>query len=533
MDKGTHTNLYKSFIMLSWKIGNKLSITGFVHDYGVYDDPKGSELRKEIYIRLKWTFRFYNQLNLFPEDSLGHAGQYCISVLYNLLDDQEIKFKYISNLFHPKTIDLCVNHDGIGELPGIKNDRNDWNTNGHLNRLINITSRELMLLARVYEEENSDISTSRLPIIHSNEVLTILNKFTDQNLFLSDLIDDYYATYMFHETYAQRDNLIIKNIEYPKDISSWVISGPHFYVANPLAKTPRENCSSKGDYDKINLNNITDNYLPRTIYQPTNKGNSSIVNFKGDKITNYYRYINRKMASPTNERTLISAIIPPNVTHIHGALSLVFSRTKDLLNFSSFSFSIVYDFFVRLMGKQNVQTDILNRLPIIDNPPIQIISRSLRLNCLTDYYSSLWESFFNDNFKNDSWANDDPRLKTWSTLTKFWQKENALRTDFDRRQALLEIDVLAALVVGLKLEELLAIYKTQFPILQNYEREFFFDQRGYVVPVKTVNGELKPNEDHESFNEMVPPFTTVDREADYRQAWAHFERVLSEKGEET
>ena len=29
--------------------------------------------------------------------------------------------------------------------------------------------------------------------------------------------------------------------------------------------------------------------------------------------------------------------------------------------------------------------------------------------------------------------------------------------------------------------------------------------------------------------EMVPPFTPVDREADYREAWAHFEKVLKEE----
>jgi hypothetical protein len=34
---------------------------------------------------------------------------------------------------------------------------------------------------------------------------------------------------------------------------------------------------------------------------------------------------------------------------------------------------------------------------------------------------------------------------------------------------------------------------------------------------------LAPDEGHEKFAEMVPPFTKVDREADYREAWKYFE----------
>ena len=51
------------------------------------------------------------------------------------------------------------------------------------------------------------------------------------------------------------------------------------------------------------------------------------------------------------------------------------------------------------------------------------------------------------------------------------------------------------------------------------------------VPVKTVQGELVVKEEDEKFPEMVPPFTPVDREADYREAWAHFELVLQEERE--
>ncbi|MCB8943980.1 MAG: hypothetical protein H6658_09515 [Ardenticatenaceae bacterium] len=103
----------------------------------------------------------------------------------------------------------------------------------------------------------------------------------------------------------------------------------------------------------------------------------------------------------------------------------------------------------------------------------------------------------------------------------------ALRNEFERRQALVEIDVLAAMALGLTLDELLTIYRVQFPVLQQNEQRLRFDQRGYVVPVKTLHGELGVDEGHPDFPAMVPPFTPVDREADYRQAWAHFAQRLA------
>jgi len=49
------------------------------------------------------------------------------------------------------------------------------------------------------------------------------------------------------------------------------------------------------------------------------------------------------------------------------------------------------------------------------------------------------------------------------------------------------------------------------------------------VPVKTVQGIFGVDENHEKFPEMEPPFTPVDRETDYREAWSHFEWVLREE----
>ena len=71
-------------------------------------------------------------------------------------------------------------------------------------------------------------------------------------------------------------------------------------------------------------------------------------------------------------------------------------------------------------------------------------------------------------------ANDDPGLKQWSRHT-------AIRSDFARRLALVEIDVLVAQALALTIDQLIEMYRTQFHVLDENERGTWYDMKGRIV----------------------------------------------------
>ena len=103
-----------------------------------------------------------------------------------------------------------------------------------------------------------------------------------------------------------------------------------------------------------------------------------------------------------------------------------------------------------------------------------------------------------------------------------------LRRDAERRQALVEIDALAAVMLGITAEELCAIYRTQFGVLRKYERVMEMDANGRQVSADVLKEYAKKGA-RADLGRYELPFTGVDREAEMAIAHAEFTRRRAER----
>lgn len=653
---GVQTNLYKNFIERSWGLLGERGIAGLLHPEGVFDDPNGGELRKAYYPRLRAHYQHHNGLPLFSD--VDAKERFSINIFVG--EPGEVSFFNISNLADPSTVERSEGVvESVQPIPGFKDDKGDWETRGHPERILKITERELGLFARLFEEAETPPLQARLPQVHSRPLLKVLEKFAKAPRRLSDLKGQYMATEMLHEANAQRDGMITRQQEpsfQPANADEWVASGPHFYVGNPFNKTPRTACTANGHYDAIDLETIPNDYLPRAVYRPGDE-NGDLTAFynaipewpkpqkptktdsgwqpgfwpvaddeaaayeallgeplkrygidtsrpgartarqfgffsrwegdvegairwlkhnglernsqaftrsfsdvrleqvalhKGDMewlpkpLTAQPRLVYRRRGQPANERTLIPAVMPPGITHINPVISLTFNDSAMAAIFGGHSFSLLHDFLIRVAGRSDIYANTLLPFPLVEEaywPNIKV--RALRLSCLTNHYAELWHDLFEDGFKQDAFAKTG--AKKWSELSPAWNREVAFRSDLDRRQAELELDVLLALGFGLSVEELVQIYSVQFSALVEYEKVDEYDARGQRLPNtkrKDAGGKevRDARADHDGSSPLTvsweidngnqtvtrtfyPPFRHVDRIEDYRTGY----RVFAER----
>lgn len=597
--RGVQTNLYKCFLPRAWANSSAKGVSGFLHPEGIYDDPKGGEFRKALYLRLRGHFQFQNQRMLFP---IGHRVKYSTNI-YG--PEQDVPgFVSIANMFMPKTIDLCFAHNGEGVVGGIKDeDGGDWDESGHRDRIIEVTERELTLFARLYDEEGTERLAARLPALHARQLLNVLDRFAAQPRRLGALKGDYYSTVMFDETNSQHDGTIRRETRYPQHAGEWVLSGPHFFVGSPLYKTPRTVCTEKGHYDCIDLLTLPDDYLPRSNYVPAcspdeYRARTPRVSWlepgevEPKRVTEYYRVNASRALSTAGERTLQGSIMPKQAAHIDGVFSVALKDQELIPVLTALWASVPMDFFVKSTGKGDLRLDLAKRLAIpeacVSNT--KLIARITSLCSLTTHYTDLWQFCWREDFRNQHWSipphSDHPGARVlpqdfFARLTPEWQRDCALRADYARRQALLEIDVLVAQALGMTLDELLTIYRVQFPVMRQYEADTWYDQNGRIVftpskglvgvglprkarksdldqgtfyslespersehdialgwediqhlPAgskvrKTFNDDTLPGGPYETTIEYAAPFFKPDREEDYRRAWAFFEQEQS------
>lgn len=463
---------------------------------------------------MKYHFRFNNELKLFSE--VGNAKKYEVIVLEKYKDD--ISFISICNLFHTNTIEACFqNNDEI--IYSIRDKNDNWELNGNRKRLLEFNKNTLLNLQKILEPDNSNSETINLPLIHNVYLLETIIKTGSKKDKVKN-IEGIYSTQMINETNGQKDGTM-KKVGTFVDLNQFIFSGPHYYVATPFNKTPNENCSSHRDYSDIELDKIDVNFIPRTVFK--------LIKENLDYLPKDYYHIHRRRALNTNERTLIGCIAPPNIPHTNNSLSIHFKNRIELLSFSLYSSSIIYDFLIRISGNSDMWFSTIENLPYFKRPNKYIINRGLRLNVLSELYSELWNDFLDIIPKDDIFSKEICNNLSLKLIEK-WNFDIPLRIALERRQALLEIDVLVAMELGLDLDELISIYSIQFPVLSSIENKLLFDKHGREVSSivrKEYLSDTENNKVKSNYDGFIPPFIKVDRVEDYKVAWSFFKDIYN------
>ena len=559
-------NLFRCFLPNAWDYTRKHDgVSAFVHPDELYGDTRAGVLREQMYRRLRYHFQFINEKKLFS--GVHHETMFSLNVYRNPeTNDKLPQFDSIWNLYDPKTIDECYASDGVGTIPGVKNELGEWNTRGHKGRIISISKGELLMFSKLVGDSQKD-GWKQTPMvgIHAAELLHALEQMADIPRSLRTYANEITYSPMWNETNSRKDGTIKDGVHFPTSTKALIYSSPFIGVANPLLQSTRRNYKVNSDYDPIDLTDIPADYMPRVKYSQacTDAEYKSRVQKMADpnqedgavsRFDAVYRLCNREYVGLGSERTLQASCVHPGAAWVHtiAGYGVHPERYALLALMSGLEAALPYDFFVRSAGKPHINRSVLESLPVPENilaPEIRL--RGLLLNCLTKPYADLWQSCWDESYTSMSWAKDDPRLAadTFTSLTDEWNWHTPLRTDYERRQALVELDVLASMALGITLAELIDIYRLTFTVLSGYEDDTWYDANGRIVFSKKNYGDLtfkrpdfekiknapagevftrtimddtQPGGPRERTIEYVAPFDKCDRVEDYKTAWKFF-----------
>ena len=517
---GAPLNLYTVFVVDAWRHMNSSGVAGLLHPPGYLFESKTGRLRRQAYPRLRRAWHFVNQAPLFPE--IGGTIDFGIHI-YSA--PREIKFPLLTGAQLPDTIDSSIDHDGSGPVPGIKTDDARWDRRPHKQRIVWIDHDVLADFARLYDELGTPTEEARLVRPYTRLDVEALRTVSSVDVRIAST--SYRWSRGWEEDRAKVAGLIEWRTEFPPAWSEVIYQGPHFTSCNPFAKQPNENCRSKGDWSRHELRALPSDAIPRTNYQRACEKfryQQEMPVWNGHPASDQYRIIYRRMAAAETERSLQAALIPPGPLHVNTCHTMALPSLHETVVTVGLWSSICLDFVFKTSGRSDVQDDVVQRFPFPHPSPFDpaILLRALRLNCLTSAYSEAWTQLIpNIPTHVGGWASTDTRLTRLDRLNLRWDSAVPLRSELDRRQALVELDALGALAVGLSADQLCALYRSTFGRLRQFEHVMRHDQNGREVP-KAIWTAYEDDPSGTDLSQFVPPFTKPEREAEMRQAYAVF-----------
>lgn len=483
---GIRTNLYMLFMDTVWRHVSERGMSGLLHPESHFVDPEAGKLRAQTYGRLRRHWQFLNGLFLFED--INHKTIFGVHT-YGAAGAPS--FDQLSYLQHPSIVDSSLDHDGSGDVPTVQYPAGGWDLRPHRDRLVTVDIDVLADWARLFDEPGTPAEQARLLRPVTRQDLAALSALADAPTRLAD--HQYFWTAGWNETNAKRDGIIEWRTEVPPSWGEVILQGPHFTVATPFAKQPNEDCEHNQDYSEWDLESLPERVVPRTNYQRASDRDTydaNLAHWNGRPATDSWRVGHRLMTHPGLERSLHSALLPPGPSHIHGIQSTGFATTCDSARWTAFMSTLPLDYLTKVCGTANISDTYLQRFPFPGDHPLDqaLLLRTLRLNCLTADYAPLWEELFDPSWADDAWT-AEPASPWGQVLARVplgevgpaWSMATPLRRDAERRMALVELDAIAAIMLGLTADQLCAMYRTQFAVLRKYEYAMAFDQEGRKV----------------------------------------------------
>ncbi|MGW0773974.1 class I SAM-dependent DNA methyltransferase [Streptomyces sp. NPDC002835] len=538
---GTQGDLYRAFMTRVWQHIAPHGRAGLIHPDTHFGGGREGVIRAATYRHLRIHAHFVNSANWAFED-LNRSQEFGMHIYGT---PQRPDFLHLSELRDAEVLTDSLTHDGEGAAPGIKHN-GSWDIRPHRERVVHV---DTALLTMWQTMAGSTGEAAQAPLLYP--VLVSEQGAIEALAAYENSLADYqpYITRGYDEAGAKKDGLIRWGNQVASRLSDVILQGPHFASALPFSKEPRIPCRSNRDWDLLSPSRLPEAYAPTTNYVRATDEAAFLAaqdSWRGMPYSSFVRLAWRRMIPFDSSRCLHAALLPPGPTHIHAVYSMALADNRLTTLNAGFWASLPLDYVLRITGRSNLQVAEAVKMPA-PNPkhPLAaaLLLRTLRLNALTTHYAPLWSELFDPRWAGyEDWANPHwPHLRPLAAgLKPTWEYATPLRTEHERRAALVELDALVAVWLGITAEQLVAIFKSRYPQLYDYESVSYFDANGRKIAGDfNTYGHGQTKQDYldllahlESPETTSPPrgytapFYKADRETEMRAAHAHFQARL-------
>ncbi|MFE0592643.1 class I SAM-dependent DNA methyltransferase [Micromonospora echinospora] len=534
---GTQPDLYRAVVCQVWSHLRWYGTAGLVHPDTHFGGTKEGALREAAYRHLRVHGNFVNVANWAFDDASRNI-EFGVHIYGR---PGKVNFRHLSRLYGARVLLDSLEHDGVGALPGQRYN-GSWDVRPHRARVITVDHDTLALWQRLRGDRGQDPARAAMlhPVtVHEERAISALaateRRLGDQVLWISRGYD---------EANGKKDGLIRWHQGQPKSLDELVLQGPHFGIATPYAKQPKVPYRSNNDWDALDLPALSSTFIPGANYvlNGAEAQNKAAQDIWGDgKYTERFRLSWRRMIAFNTERSLFAAFIPPGPSHVNAVHTLALADNRLTILQAGFWASLPFDYLLRITGRADLQVADVAMLPAAEpsNPLASaLLLRTMRLNCLTEAYAGVWSEMYDQDWANEGWATNWRSLPPLQEVGRRWDQNTPLRTEGERRAALVEIDALVSVWLGVGVNELIAMLRSRYPILTEREAQMWFDATGRKIAADSYAFGHGQTKDHwtafQSYMDdpernSVPdgysaPFYKVDREKEYRHAHAAFSK---------